>query len=314
MKRKLSIFLVIVLALTISMPSYATEDNGEIKVHFINVGQADSIFIDYGDYDILIDGGNNADGETVVNYLKQLKTDDIEIMVATHPHEDHIGGLDNVLKAFKVETIIDSGQKHTTQTYKDYINAVAAEKKQGAKVILDKDMTFDLGDGISFKVIETGDGFENTNDNSVITLLDHNNIEFLFTGDMEAEIEKKNLSKFIDIDVLKSGHHGSKTSSSIEFLNKIKPEYAVISAGEENKYGHPNIETLKKYKDRGIQVYRTDKQGSIVATTDGNEVTFNNSPVKVEISNIKSNVNKQTTENDTGSMSSNTAAKQKFRI
>ena len=155
-----------------------------LTVHFIDVGQADSIYIQApGNYDILIDAGNNSDGPTVVDYLKRQKVDDIEIMIATHAHEDHIGGLDDVLAAFDVEKIIDSGEVGTTKTYRDYWSAVQTE---GAEYREDDDLVFELGPGIKFFIIETGDGYSNTNDNSVLTKLDYNNIEFLFTGDMEA--------------------------------------------------------------------------------------------------------------------------------
>ncbi|MTI71102.1 MAG: MBL fold metallo-hydrolase [Firmicutes bacterium] len=254
--------------------------NNKMSVHFIDVGQADSIFIDNGDYDILIDAGNNGDGDLVVDYLKRLETDDIEVMVATHAHEDHIGGLDTILQAFKVENIVDSGQEYSSKTYEDYIDAAKSEKN--SNFIEDKDMSFDMGNNAVFKIIETGDGYENTNDNSVISMLDYKDIEILFTGDMEDDIETEYLHKFSDIDVLKVGHHGSKTSSSDEFLNVIKPEYAVISVGEDNRYGHPDSELLDKLNSRDIKVYRTDEQGNVIATINGKTVTFNTEPVKIK--------------------------------
>lgn len=254
------------------------EGGEELTVHFISVGQADSIFIDYGDYDILIDGGNNSDGPLVVEYLKELETDDIEIMIATHPHEDHIGGLDDVLEAYSVETIIDSGLDYDSKTYKDYYSA--AQNEEGATFIQDKNMTFELGENVILKILETGDDFKDTNDFSVIVILDYNDIEFLFTGDMESHVELESLNLFSDIDVLKVGHHGSSTSSSNEFLNVTKPEYAVICVGEGNKYGHPHAETLEKLNARNIDIYRTDELGHIIVTTDGNNVTFNNKAAK----------------------------------
>jgi len=251
-----------------------------LNVHFINVGQADCIFIDYGDYDILIDAGNNNDGASVVDYLKKLNTDDIEILVATHPHEDHIGGLDDVLAAFKVENIIDSGKTATTNAYKDYWSAVQNEK---SNYQADKDLTFNISDQITFKVIETGDSFSNINNYSVITVLNYNNIEFLFTGDMESEAELAVLNKFFDIEVLKVGHHGSRSSTSQQFLNKVSPEYAVISCGKNNSYGHPHVETLQKLKDANVKTFRTDEQGTIIATTDGEKVVFNINATTIQI-------------------------------
>lgn len=285
---------------TSSQTASIKNENTELKVHFIDVGQGDSIFIDYGDYDILIDAGENDQGQKVVNYLKSLGTDDIEIMVATHPHSDHIGGLDDVLKAFDVEKIIDSGVMYTTKTYEDYINAVSNEKEEiGAKFIYDDDLTFKLGDNVMFKVIELGDGYENINDNSVVTMLDYNNVEFLFTGDLEADVEKANLNKFSDIDILKVGHHGSKTSTSQEFLEVVKPEIAVISAGIDNEYGHPHLETLVRLGNYVDAIYGTWKSGNIVITTDGNTYQVN-TDIKVDIPENKeepTTTNTQTEEN-----------------
>ena len=235
-------------------------------VHFIDVGQGDSIFIDYKDYDILIDAGGNDKGPIVVEYLKSLGVDDIEIMVATHPHEDHIGGLDDVLEAFEVKTIIDGGLKHTTSTYKDYWNAVVAEN---AKYKESEGLSFCLGDGVVFRVLEMEKNFEEMNNNSIVCMLDHGDIEFLFMGDIEFEAEEANLEKFEDIDVLKVGHHGSKTSTSLEFLEKTTPKVAVITSGEDNAYGHPHKETINRLLDNDIKVYNTKDFGHIVIGSNG---------------------------------------------
>jgi len=163
--------------------------NLQLKVHYIDVGQGDAIFIDYGDYDILIDAGDNEYGISVVNYLKLLNIDDIEILVATHPDADHIGGLDDVLKAFDVEKVIDSGTISTTKTYQDYMATINAEKVNGAEFIYDDNFIYDLGNGVKFEVIETGDNNGSNNGNSVVTRLVAKNVEFLFTGDMDSEQE-----------------------------------------------------------------------------------------------------------------------------
>ena len=238
----------------------------QVQVHFIDVGQGDSIFIDYGDYDILIDAGENNYGQAVTNYLKSLNTDDIEIMVATHPDSDHIGGLDDVLRAFEVEKVIDSGTVHTTKTYEDYMAAVTAE---GGELLYDDDMTFNLGSGLVFEIIETGDDNGDKNSNSVISRLNYNDIEFLFTGDIGQEVEQKILNKDIQAEILKVGHHGSKYSTDLNFLQTVKPEVAIISAGIDNSYGHPHAETLTNLSDNNTAIYGTYKSGTIIVTTNG---------------------------------------------
>lgn len=254
----------------IKIISRAVTASPTLKVHFIDVGQADSIYIQAPDhYDILIDGGNNADGPSIVQYLKNQGVDDIELMIATHPHEDHIGGLDNVLAAFKVDEIIDSGTPATSETYRDYISAVEAEK---AEYLSDDNMTFNIGKNITFSILDPGDNYKDVNDDSVITLLDYNNVEFLFAGDMEAEEEADLLSmkKNLDIDILKVGHHGSSSSTTDAFLKATTPEVAVISVGAGNTYGHPSASTLSRLEEYKANIYRTDVNGNIVVTTNGN--------------------------------------------
>lgn len=242
-----------------------------VKVHFLDVGQADSIYIQAPDnYDILIDGGNNSDGSLVVNYLKNQNVDDIEILIATHSHEDHIGGLDDVLKAFRVERIIDSGEAADTKTYQDYWEAVNYEvNREGAIYLEDDDLHFDIGDDIDFDIIELGDGYDDTNNNSVVTLLDYKDNEFLFTGDLESDVETKLIGKIPAVDVLKVGHHGSNSSTSNALLQSIKPSIAVISVGKNNRYGHPHQETLQRLSERNIEILRTDLNGTIVIVADG---------------------------------------------
>lgn len=198
---------------------------------------------------MVVDGGNNGDGVYVVNYLKNLNVDDIEILVATHQHEDHIGGLDDVIEAFEVEKIIDSGQVVKTKTYLSYIEAA---KNENAELLEDEDMVLQIDKNLRIEIIETGDNYANTNDNSVIVRVVYNEVEILLTGDMEIEAEKKILNKNIQADILKAGHHGSSTSSSKAFLKKVNPEYIIISAGLENKYGHEQRvnEIISEVKER----------------------------------------------------------------
>ena len=240
-----------------------------LKVHFIDVGQGDAIFVDYGDYDILIDAGDNDKGQSVVNYLKQLNTDDLELVIATHPDADHIGGLDDVLKAYKVERIIDSGTVSTTKTYQDYIAAINEEKNFGAEFTYDDNLTIQLGDGISLDIIETGDNNGSNNSNSILARLKYKNTEFLLTGDMDQKVEATLSGIDLSADVLKVGHHGSKTSTSEALLDQVKPKVAVISAGQGNSYGHPHPETLTRLNKYTKNIYGTWNSGNIIITTDG---------------------------------------------
>ena len=241
----------------------------ELQVHFIDIGQGDSTLIIYDDFHILIDGGNNGAEDILLNYLEAVGVDDLEIVVATHPDADHIGGLAEVLQTYSVDLIIDSGEAHTSQTYKAYLKQVEEQKQLGAQYLEDDDLVFELADGVTFEVIETGDDNGDRNNNSVVTKLTYNDVAFLFTGDMESKTEEKILYRDLEAEILKAGHHGSQTSSSIDFLQEVQPEVVVISAGLNNSYGHPHralLERVNRYTD---EVYVTYEKGNIVVTTDG---------------------------------------------
>lgn len=258
--------------------SITQEIDGLLSIHFIDVGQGDAILIDNQDFEVLIDGGNNKDGKAIVAYLKDYIDGNLDLVIATHPDADHIGGLDNVIQAYNVSKIIDSGATKDTKTYQDYWQA--AQNEPNCKVLFDADMVLDLGYGASLKIIETGDNYKDVNDNSVVAQLNYREISVLFTGDMEQEAEAASLSKFSKVNVLKAGHHGSKTSSTQRFLDVLKPEYVVISAGKENSYGHPHKAVLERYFNSGATVYGTFRSGTIVMKTDGHSLSFQtNDPV-----------------------------------
>ncbi|MCM1566081.1 MAG: stalk domain-containing protein [Dehalobacter sp.] len=239
---------------------------GLIKVHFIDVGQADAIYISLPDHnDVLIDAGNTADGPTVINYLKNHGADDtLELVIATHPHEDHIGGLPAVYNAFKVKDTIDSSMYYDSAAYRNYSDAA---HNNGDYWEVDNQQTFTYGNA-KLQILTGPGSWDNANDYSVVCRLDTGDIEFLFMGDAGFPAESA-LSGELDAEILKVGHHGSRTSTSAALLSRVNPEVAVICVGAGNTYGHPTAETLLRLQNAGATIYRTDLNGNIVVTTDG---------------------------------------------
>ena len=244
-----------------------------VRVHFIEVGQGDAALVDAGEIEVLIDGGTNKAGPRLVEYLTGHVDGILDYIIATHPDHDHIGGLDDVLAAFQVGEIIDSGYPNTTQSWVDYWAAVEAEPD--CLLSFDEDRVIPLNETAYLEIIETGDHWTASNDMSVIAQLVCGEVEVLFTGDMTATAEGESLSLFRDVDVLKIGHHGSKTSTSQEFLEVIRPEYAVASYKQGNSYGHPTAVVLQRLFDMGTTVYGTGKSGNVVLTTNGLDYAFN---------------------------------------
>lgn len=250
-----------------------------LKVHFLDVGQADSILIQSGTTTVLIDGGNNEDGPIIVNYLKKQGVTELAAIVATHPHEDHIGGLDTVIKSFTVKSVYMPNATSTSRTFEDFIAAVTSS---GAKRIQAKvGVVLDVS-GLSGIFLGPVSNYDDANNNSAVLKLTFSNTSFLFTGDAELESENDMVvNGNLKSTVLKVGHHGSSTATSPSFLKVVSPSYAVISCGENNTYGHPHAETLDKLTSAGVSIYRTDISGTIVMTSDGNTITVNKAPIPV---------------------------------
>jgi len=247
---------------------------GHLKIHFIDVGQADSILIQRDEQAMLIDAGNNGDAKKVVEYIKSQNIEDLDYVVGTHPHEDHIGGLDAVIENFDIGVIYMPKAMSTTKTFEDVLNAIA---KKGMKVTtLIPGTKVEFGEASFTILAPNSDNYKEVNNYSIVIKLDHGNNSFLFTGDAEDVSEKEMMEKGFDLsaDVLKVGHHGSSSSTTEEFLVKVNPKYAVICVGKDNKYGHPHKETLDLLNKKGIKIYRTDKSGTIIAISDGESITF----------------------------------------
>lgn len=251
---------------------------GKLKVSFIDVGQGDSILIQTpSGKNLLIDGGKTDATTTVENYLRSSGVTSLDI-IGTHPDSDHIGSLDSVVKDFTVNNVYMPNVINTSYTYEDLLNAI---KAKGLTTTAAKaGLTIDLGSGIEAKFIAPVKGsYTELNNYSAVLKVTYGSNSFLLTGDAETESEADMIASGADLQstVLKVGHHGSSSSTSEAFLNAVKPKYAVISVGE-NSYGHPTAETLTRLNNHGVQIYRTDKSGTIVAESDGTNITFNTTP------------------------------------
>ena len=244
--------------------------NENFSVSFIDVGQADSVLIRNGNYNMLIDTGNNEDGEKLVNYFKSLGIEEFTYVFATHPHEDHIGGMDDIINNFKIDNYYMSNKLSTTKTFMDVLDAL--DRRNLKYTVPNKGDTLKLGDA-NIKVIYTGDDKSNINDSSIVLKITYGKNSFLLTGDATSNVERKIYNEDIKSDVLKVAHHGSSYSSTDVFLDKVKPYYAVISVGKNNIYNHPSNKTLEKLNKRNIKVYRTDLDGTIVFISDGENLS-----------------------------------------
>lgn len=255
----------------------ATGEEGELEVHFIDVGQGDATLLLQGKYAMLIDGGDNLKGWQVVDYLKYLGIDHLDYVIGTHPDADHIGGLDTVLENISCDLVMMPEIERDTASYEGLAEVI---KEQGLESISPKPgETYELGTVI-FTILAPNESYENVNDNSIALRMVHGGNSFLFTGDAESEAEGDMLKsgRLLSADVYKAAHHGSSGANSELFLMAVNPTYAIISCGENNEYGHPHSEVLNQLRMMGVDVYRTDEQGTIVAVSDGNEITFNMSP------------------------------------
>ncbi len=260
----------------------------EMQVHFIDVGQGDSILIESpSGKTMLIDGGVKGAGQLIVSYLKELGINKLDIVVATHPDADHIGGLIPVLDNMTIEQFYDSGKVHTSQTFEEMLTRIDEKNIPYHVPKIGDDIEFDKD--VNVKILNANDQATDNNDASIVLKMTYGNVSFLLTGDAGVALEKEMLQYDVKATVLKAGHHGSNTSSSEEFIQAVKPEVTILSYGEDNKYGHPHAEIVDRLQAIGSKIYATADLGTITVSTDGVNYTVNGKETfSVETGNILS--------------------------
>ena len=251
----------------------------KVTVYFIDVGQGDSILIDTSGSDVLVDGGPQAAGPTVLGYLNTLNVTRIHMMFATHMHEDHIGGLIAVLRSsIQVDEVLTNGEAENTSSYASFIALAQNHTLKTAN----RGQTYVLTQSANLTILNPTQPlqFDDQNENSIVIKLQTVETTFLLEGDAGANAEQSMLEAGLDLksDVLKVGHHGSRYATTDQFLDSVSPSYAIISAGKDNVYGHPNQETIQRLLAHGVTIYCTIQSGTIMASTDGTSITFQDSP------------------------------------
>ena len=259
--------------------SISNNINSNLEIYFFDVGQADSVLIKSNDDTVLIDAGNRNDGENLVNYIKNdLKINDIDIVIGTHPHEDHIGGMSYIIDSFDIGKIYLPDVTSNAKFFEKLLDSIESKDykisipKIGEKIKLNN---------LVFNVLSVDDNDKNINDCSIVLKLNYLDTKYLFMGDASKSVEKKLLYKDIKADVIKIGHHGSSYSSSKKFLESVNPNIAIISVGKDNKYKHPTNNVLNTLNNLNIKYYRTDIDGTIKLVSDGKNI---------EINKIKTNI------------------------
>lgn len=258
----------------------AIEGEANLKMHVIDVGQGDSILMQCGECNVLIDCGENGMGDTVLEYLHRAGVSHLDWIVGTHPHSDHIGGMDTVIKSNDItidHVMMPQTSKSMTPTTMTYTEVLTAIKKKKLKITRPVPGTeYDL-DGVTMMVLspQKNANYTDLNDYSIVLKFTYRDVSVLTGGDASKNIESQLISLDYDLsaDIYKVSHHGGRDGNSQAFLNEVNPKYAAISVGEDNKYGHPKTEILKRLKQMKCDVYRTDLDGDIIFESDGKNIS-----------------------------------------
>ncbi len=276
-------FAIIIIAIVIQNNNIHTETNcpeyanlninqDELNIFYLNVGQGDSTLITINGCNMLIDSGNDQDGYYIVEFLKAQNIEKIDYFILTHFDEDHIGGAYKILEDLEIGVLYMPGNSNKTKTYKKLISTIETEDiNVDTTIKASNEVEYSLGNA-KWKVLNINDG-NDLNDSSIVIEMDYGTTKYLFMGDASTKIEEK--IEWNKVDVLKVAHHGSNSSTSQEFLDRVKPKYAIISVGANNSYDLPDKDIIDRLNNNKIKTYRTDKNETIWLTSEGTEIKIN---------------------------------------
>jgi competence protein ComEC len=244
-------------------------------IYYLDVGQGDSILIQVNNKNLLIDSGPKSEKKKLFDHLSKISIDKLDYVIATHPHEDHIGNISGILNNYDVLNFYAPKIQTTTKSFEQMIDSL---KGKNLMINVARKGTSSINMGKNTKVTvfsPVKDAYEDLNNYSPIIKIQFGKTSFLFTGDAQKDVEKEiiNSNEDVSADVIKVGHHGSSTSTSQEFLNKVHPSIGIISVGSDNSYNHPNLDTIQRLKYSNVKIYRTDKDGTIILSSDGSTIT-----------------------------------------
>jgi len=306
----LQVALLLILGAALFSATAIASNN--LTVHFLDVGQGDSELIQFNNKNVLVDGGVQDMGPRVESYLRDHGVSSLDLVVATHPHEDHIGGLLKVLNDFPVKQVLDSGQPDTSQTYESFLTLI--DQKNIPYKIGERGQTIDLDRSLKIEVLSPPAAHfsDDLNQNSIVLKITYNQVSFLLMGDAGFEAENSIMAAGYNLKstILKVGHHGSSSATGQAFLNEVKPAVQIIEVGAGNDYGHPTQQTLAALQQTGSATYRTDLDGNIVVSTDG--VGYTVSTQRQSIGSTVSQTKTPSYIQSAGAITSTSAASQQF--